>query len=489
MNVIWEENRAFLSEKYTHDTDFLKFVWDVTHLYTDPIDKRDATMATIRFFTRFMIDIGSRTRTDSPVFDIWVMHTRRLYTNNTEACRWLLSMLSQEDKFVSLLLQCPSERVRRAFTSIILHAMAHLVPQERPLYPRYLAVRQNMGGGWGGNKEKKDRGKDKEGKANDQEADPDSPAALKESTVIKFVEFLISLLRTVRRNMRHSAQYFNLIYDFALMGIEEKKYLLGRQIISEFIEFYLQIGVYEPVVVCRGKDESQRYGRSGGQSSTTTSATKLNAPSLAGLVQTVALLVRCTDPQNEKDLLPPTLYDTENILVLPRKDSDLLLETAFLIQLVKDGTDPLSTISILKHFSWEDRKRSKMFLFDLKEAVNKSTHMQLRSFFRVIKHLLVIPDSIQEARVEFIVVALHKALGHQISNKDAMSAAIKFIHKLYEKQDKVKAFVSKNKTLSNEILDNYQRLVQAEKEREKEANSATRSSFASAFKIHHHHHK
>jgi hypothetical protein len=70
-----------------------------------------------------------------------------------------------------------------------------------------------------------------------------------------------------------------------------------------------------------------------------------------------------------------------------------------------------------------------------------------------------------------------------------MSAAIKFIHKLYEKQDKVKAFVSKNKTLSNEILDNYQRLVQAEKEREKEANSATRSSFASAFKIHHHHHK
>jgi len=24
MNVIWEENRAFLSEKYTHDSDFLK---------------------------------------------------------------------------------------------------------------------------------------------------------------------------------------------------------------------------------------------------------------------------------------------------------------------------------------------------------------------------------------------------------------------------------------------------------------------------------
>jgi hypothetical protein len=116
-------------------------VWDVTHLYNGTENKGEPTMATVQFTTRFMIEIGSRTRTDTHMFDVWVQHLKRLYTDNHEACRWLLTMLSKDDdKFVSLLLHCPMERVRRAFASIILHAMHQLLPQERHLYPRYIAM-------------------------------------------------------------------------------------------------------------------------------------------------------------------------------------------------------------------------------------------------------------------------------------------------------------------------------------------------------------
>jgi hypothetical protein len=70
--------------------------------------------------------------------------------------------------------------------------------------------------------------------------------------VLQFVEFLLSLLKTVRRNMRHSAQYFNLLYDFVLTSIDEKRYFLARHVVREFIEFYLQTGHFAPVALRRG---------------------------------------------------------------------------------------------------------------------------------------------------------------------------------------------------------------------------------------------
>ncbi len=81
----------FLVEKYVHDEDYLNFIWDITNLYSKT--KQDdnngcnenelgPNMQTVQFATRFIMDIGSRTRTDSPMFDVWVNHIRRLYTNN-----------------------------------------------------------------------------------------------------------------------------------------------------------------------------------------------------------------------------------------------------------------------------------------------------------------------------------------------------------------------------------------------------------------------
>jgi hypothetical protein len=81
--------------------------------------------------------------------------------------------------------------------------------------------------------------------------------------------------------------------------------------------------------------EARRY-RPGGQASTaasTASATKMNAPSLSGLVQTIAVLVRHTDPFNEKGSMPPTQYDPDNILDLPKKDRELLLDSVPLLPL------------------------------------------------------------------------------------------------------------------------------------------------------------
>ncbi len=93
---------------------------------------------------------------------------------------------------------------------------------------------------------RKDKGKEKGDGDGNSVQDGEPPA------VLQFVEFLISLLKTVRRNLRHSAQYFNLLYDFVLTSLEEKKYFLARHIVREYIEFYLQTGKFAPVALRRG---------------------------------------------------------------------------------------------------------------------------------------------------------------------------------------------------------------------------------------------
>ncbi len=74
-----------------------------------------------------------------------------------------------------------------------------------------------------------------------------------EFPVIRFIETLLSLLKSVRRNMRNSAQYFYLLCDFALLGFEEKLYLLSRHTVKELVEFYMQQGVYSNALSTRGR--------------------------------------------------------------------------------------------------------------------------------------------------------------------------------------------------------------------------------------------
>lgn len=112
-------------------------------------------------------------------------------------------------------------------------------------------------------------------------------------------------------------------------------------------------------------------------------------------------------------------------------------------------------------------------------------------------------DSAQEWRIEYTLVALHKALTQHLTGrpgvsprfpksetltfsrwaagKEALGACIKFIQKLSDRNDKVKAWLVKNKTISNEIVEHHQRLVLAEEKKEKEANSGGSRSLTSAF--------
>jgi hypothetical protein len=71
------------------------------------------------------------------------------------------------------------------------------------------------------------------------------------------------------------------------------------------------------------------------------------------------------------------------------------------------------------------------------------------------------------------------------AGKEAVGACIKFIQKLAEKNDKVKAWLGKNKTISNEIVEHHQRLIQAEKEKEAAASggSGGSRSITSAFSL------
>ncbi len=59
--------------------------------------------------------------------------------------------------------------------------------------------------------------------------------------------------------------------------------------------------------------------------------------------------------------------------------------------------------------------------------------------------------------------------------KEAIGSCIRFIQKLSEKNERVKSWLAKNKAVANEILEHHQKLIQAEKEKEREQNAASSS--------------
>ncbi|KAL6065920.1 USP domain-containing protein [Balamuthia mandrillaris] len=541
MNAIWEENRQFLMEKYVHDEDYLNFIWDFTNLYASRIAKKskkdyDPNLKTIQFVTRFMIEIGSRTKHDSESFDSWVYHIKRLYSANldvcplslslsrlqtyplkkfSQACRWLLNMLVKDThRLHEILIQCPIERVRRAFQDIMLHAIKCLLPIEQSHFQfesdrlkakrvqlkeeskgksksrsktssRKTQSKDKEQGDDRGDKDKgKGKGKEKENeteeenkfedKTTEQPSQGDSSSssssivgkeeAERVDYIITFMETLFSFLPQMRSHLRNCAQYFNLIYEFARLGVEEKKYLLSRHIVQKMADWYLQKGKFNPdahSISPKGRSFSGTGQRARYKPPPSImSSTRMHAPNLAGMVQLIAHLSCCCAIEVETEQTPPTqlaLPDGEEPLRLPKKDRDALLgDTSFIVQLVKEQVHLLSTSDLLRHWCFEDGKRSKSYILALRDELCKTTSHEFHGpFLQILSQFCELVDSLQIWRTETTMVALVRAIegSGKLNSKESKNSVRKFILSLGERNEHVKSWLSKNKALVGDILE------------------------------------
>jgi hypothetical protein len=95
-------------------------------------------------------------------------------------------------------------------------------------------------------------------------------------------------------------------------------------------------------------------------------------------------------PKKDMNTLVDAVCSPSSQRVLPQFSILHAQKKGFGARLIRDGAGPLATIDIIKHLSWEERKRSKVFMTAVKEAIHKATQEQFRPYFRVIKHIMQI---------------------------------------------------------------------------------------------------
>eukprot|EP01090_Pellita_catalonica_P009700 TRINITY_DN2082_c1_g1_i1.p1 TRINITY_DN2082_c1_g1~~TRINITY_DN2082_c1_g1_i1.p1 ORF type:complete len:946 (-),score=239.67 TRINITY_DN2082_c1_g1_i1:53-2668(-) len=537
VNSIWGENREFLLQKYIHGTDFFRFIWDICNLYsnttttvqqqkeskasrkgkksrkkpkksiqTDDKVAKSLSMLSTKFATEFMLDIGSRSKED-PLYDIWMYHLQRLYTNDIDACHWLLRMLCEIDAknnhLVNILLRCPFAKVRQSFVDLLVHVMKQVVEGEREYYiieaRRAKEVRkkerQKQKGSKKTSKKKSTEKEANTGKENTAEQQK-SPAQQNgpQSYVIALIERLFEMLPTVQIYMRHAKEFFYIFRDFASLGKQELQYLILRRTPKEFVQFYMQTGRFES----SGEDEP-RYGRGGVLSRTRATngtrykrpmgmgilhAGRLHAPNLTGLCQFLALCI-CSCSTNSSTTPPSTIgYTTPakaerqpqtkesaakdkpqgvakdpnadlTLLTMHKNDRDLVIGKEFLARLVKDQINLLPVAQIMQHWAWEDKRNSKVFITVLTDGISGAKMESVRPYFQVLLKLLVLEDSVelQEWRVSFSLGTIFKIITNKMTSKECVKQCIKFIKTMSETSPPVRKWLRQRKSAWNVILD------------------------------------
>lgn len=196
---------------------------------------------------------------------------------------------------------------------------------------------------------------------------------------------LLLLNKEVSEHSRHLTQYFNLFYQYALIGSEERSQMLELNVPATFILVALDEGPGPPI--------------------------KYQYADFAKLYQVVSLLVRCCDVSykctyyyNEQPPLPnPYGFEEDGKYLRPLQPQvfeNLYQRSFYLKKIIDDANASEDTIILLKFCCWENPKFSSAVLAELLWQIEYTYAYELRPHLDLTYHILMIADSWQQARIQ-----------------------------------------------------------------------------------------
>ncbi|KAG1670256.1 putative ubiquitin carboxyl-terminal hydrolase FAF-X [Nymphon striatum] len=268
-------------------------------------------------------------------------------------------------RFGEYLLECPSSEVRTTFAKIIVF-LAHFSLQDGPCPPPMI-----FGGGLS--------------------QLLDSNATLSDH-ILQAV--LLLLKKEVSEHGRHLTQYFSLFMMYCSLGVPERRQLLQLNVVSTFINVALDDGPGPAI--------------------------KYQYAELSKLYQVISILVRCCDIsskaqssitvnqssmclQNNLPLPNPHAGDhicPEYIVpVQPYVAEILLNKNNFLKKVIEDAAQLDETPKLLKFCCWENPSVSHFVLMELLWQIAYSYTYELKPYFDLLLHILLVEDSWQSHRI------------------------------------------------------------------------------------------
>jgi hypothetical protein len=431
---------VFNNDYFTFMLDMIKaapceFCDDGSVKYGDVMET--TTMQNIVTATEYALNILShardKERTLRPLFE----YLQQCYSRYLPACWWFMHALVDGDNpwLSTLLFDCTSEPIRKAFSELVCHVVSIVTPYE---YPNFLAqetVMVPMPPVDDGELEKSTSSSspsDTESSASPPDAAASAepkmqPLSRYVNTVPRFMMRVVVLLDIAPRYWRRFQQFFFIMHQLASSGWEERAFLIKHEVIGTMIDMYL--GAQSPI--------AQKNSTKG----TVVIGDKFSAPDLHHFLGCLSKLVCCcnTDmPHLDKTLhdpIPPTqlqyqtfkqrkmqglvdevegkpkplsLYEIPAIIEIAAQDRKCLLQKALYNKALASGHNAPAIADILCHWSygWENYTSSVCEI--TAEGFEHTTPDAMAPYELVVRRIFALDDGHMLVRMQKLLDPQYK---------------------------------------------------------------------------------
>ncbi|MCL4118408.1 UNVERIFIED_CONTAM: hypothetical protein GTU68_037864, partial [Idotea baltica] len=360
-NVRFLHSRSQFSPEYFQ---FLKNLILANHNFvTNPPQDRvkeseEVAMISTKLASRFLFSVGLHTKKTlrGPAqewYEALQVHlrlsvdTRAWFTQNV--------LFAHPQRFMEYLLECPAPEVRLVFSKLIV-LVAHCSKADPPQPVAWAPLKHLAVEGAGS-------------------------CSLSDQLLIAV---LLLLNKEVSEHGRHLLQYFHLFHLYSSFGPQEKLQLLKLNVVETLMLVALDEGPGPPI--------------------------KYQYPELGKLYQVVSQLIRCCDvspkcqssQQNKPPLLNPHGDNTipEPLMPIQPKVADILYgRPTYVKKIIEDSNTSEDTLKWLKFCCWENPMFSSTVLSELLWQIAYAYTYELRPYFDLLLHMLLLEDSWQDHRI------------------------------------------------------------------------------------------
>ncbi|KAJ7390778.1 Ubiquitin carboxyl-terminal hydrolase 34 [Desmophyllum pertusum] len=340
---IGHDNIQFLHDKHVFDTTYFNFMWLIcSNIPPSVPESREVVLSNVQLGTSFLLETLVHAK-EKLLIKNWADLLLTQYEQSFMVCQWFLQTLASEEWLLQVLVKCPIQSIRHMFVRLCLDVIQIL----RPLYATHA----------------------------DEEADVEAERTYF-VCISGFVKAVFRLLeQNIKAYVKNLSEVFWFIHQFAVLGSQEREFLLKMDAISVMAGFYLGTKASE---LNESTTEEDDDGDDDDDEEVVTilPEDKYRVGSLEKMISVMALLVE--ESRGERQL-----HLSENDLAALTGGKGF----PFLFQVIKDSINLRHTTNLIFGLCRYNLKLAESIISLLMSSVQKLPPEQSHSFFKLLSML------------------------------------------------------------------------------------------------------
>eukprot|EP01022_Parablepharisma_sp_SALTPOND_P025670 TRINITY_DN602_c1_g1_i1.p1 TRINITY_DN602_c1_g1~~TRINITY_DN602_c1_g1_i1.p1 ORF type:complete len:1870 (-),score=221.62 TRINITY_DN602_c1_g1_i1:13785-19394(-) len=390
--VVQEDNANFLFERQIYSPEFFKFVNDIfsescallPSLKGEEKTQTEKSLANVGI--KVIFDVLSHAYHNTSIKTLTKQFIGLLY-ESTSALGQLLAFI--KDRFIAEVLltfyKCPDKDARVAVKDLISNAILAAIKNE--------------------------------------EAAKTAPEADKYEEAKKLLFYacriIILMISNVNNDLAQNWGRFEQFFEVLLVVAKEgndgmRKYMNSKDIVKILIDFYLE---KESPFYVRGETRNPMGNR-------------FRYPTFDALIDLVCILSSYADLsfiQPEDAKLRPLFDMPPSVYKLSEDSQTALMSSQFLIKTITHRHSTMPFARLIAFLSYDSKEYSKTVVKAVLKGISADLTQNLTSYFNVIKELLMINDSLQQLRLEWMLgIANMNKMFTQLAPNEKPYEQIKF---------------------------------------------------------------